>query len=120
MEKYDYMAAMVRDITMYIEDNGGLPEGQTRDEMAEKLDDELGVEDSVTGNGTGSYFKTQEEAEEALCHNLDLLFEAIREFGYPDLAGEKQPDVKALDVTIRCYLLYQAIWEVLERMGVPV
>ena len=37
--------------------------------------------DSVTGNGSGSYTFNSWAAEENLCHNMDLLKEALNEFG---------------------------------------
>lgn len=52
-------------------------------------------------------------AEEYLCHNLGLVSEACREFGgEPDLDNPE-----ACDVTIRCYLLYGCLTEVLEEIA---
>jgi hypothetical protein len=69
----------------------------------------------VTGNASGSYTFNAWKAEEYLCHNLDLLGEALAEFGCePNYITEK--GAEACDVTIRCYLLGQAISEVLSEM----
>ena len=91
----------------------GLSTSQTRDEFAERLNDDLWIDDSVTGNASGSYYCNTRKAEEALAHNLDLLGEALREFGCgPEYLIEK--GAEAADVTIRCYLLYSAISEALD------
>lgn len=55
----------------------------TEDELAMFLDEELWTYDSVTGNASGSYFCNAWKAEEAICHNLDLLEEVAEEFGCP-------------------------------------
>lgn len=118
MERYDYLEAMKNDIREYIEDN------YTSEELAEALEDmaefetalcdDLWIVDSVTGNASGSYFCNHWRTEEAICHNLDLLGEAMRELCC---------DVDALsngaewcDVTIRCYLLEQAVAAVLKDL----
>lgn len=68
------------------------------------------VFDSVTGNAS---FNTW-TAEEYLCHNWELLGEALTEFGCDMSYLEK--GAEACDVTIRCYLLGQAISEVLDEI----
>lgn len=70
--------------------------------------------DGVTGNASGSYTFNLWEAEENLCHNWELLCESLTEFGYDMSYLENGPE--ACDVTIRCYLLGQAISEVLDEM----
>ena len=68
----------------------------------------------VTGNGSGSYTFSAYEAEENLCHNWDLLEEACNEFGCLEEAISQGPE--ASDVTIRCYLLGQAIEAALQEI----
>ena len=85
-----------------------------REELEQKLNDDLWVEDSVTGNASGSYYCNAWKAEEALAHNWDVLEEALAEFGCEGNPIEK--GAEWCDVTIRCYLLGQAIAEVLEEM----
>lgn len=53
-------------------------------------------------------------AEEYLCHNWDLLGEALTEFGCDMSYLER--GAEECDVTIRCYLLGQAISEVLDEV----
>jgi hypothetical protein len=81
------------------------------------LNDRLFIEDSVTGNASGSYTFNAWQAEENLCHNLDLLGEAFSEFCVEDSAlKEAMESAEGCDVTIRCYLLGQAISEVLDEL----
>lgn len=65
-------------------------------------------------NGSGSYTFNRYQAEEYICHNLDLLAEALEEFGGG--ADVLKDGAEAADVTIRCYLLGQAIAEALEEI----
>ena len=114
MEKYDYLSAVESDVREYIENNVNFHDYSDLDEMKEDLNEKLFVEDSVTGNASGSYTFNTWKAEEYLCHNLDLLAEANEEFGgSSDILSD---GAEACDVTIRCYLLYQAIENVAPDM----
>lgn len=109
---YDYLENVKEDVKNYIDENINLKDF-TREELEERLNDELWAEDSVTGNGSGSYTFNTWQAEENLCHNMDLLKEALEAFG----SGSEylENGAEACDVTIRCYLLGNAIAEVLEE-----
>ena len=113
MEKYDYRQAVMDDIKQYIEDHDIKVTTSTRDELQDELYDDLFISDSVTGNASGSYTFNAWQAEENLCHNLDLLKEACNEFG-------SQCDIlesaESCDVTIRCYLLSECLAEVLDEL----
>ena len=112
MTEYNYLYAMTKDIINYIEENIDLGEYDTLEELEEHLNETLWTEDSVTGNASGSYTFSTWKAEEYLCHNLDLLADALREFSLGlDYLLEK--GAEAADVAIRCYLLGQAISEAL-------
>lgn len=114
MEKYDYLSAVESDVREYIENNVDFHDYSDLDEMEEDLNEKLFVEDEVTGNASGSYTFNTWQAEEYLCHNLDLLAEANEEFGgNSDILSD---GVEACDVTIRCYLLGQAIGNVAPDM----
>ena len=104
--KYDYYDAVLNDVREALK--------ETNERNYETLYDRLWVDDSVTGNGSGSYTFNTWEAEENLCHNLDLLREALEEFGCDISYLEK--GAEACDVTIRCYLLAQALSEALEEL----
>lgn len=114
MERYDYLEAVTSDVKDYINENIEMSEYSDRDELAKKLNERLWVVDSVTGNGSGSYTFNAWEAEENLCHNLDLLGEALSEFG--DVNFKMLDSAESCDVTIRCYLLPQAIDAALDEL----
>lgn len=114
MEKYDYLSAVESDVREYIENNVDFHDYSDLDEMKEDLNEKLFVEDSVTGNASGSYTFNTWKAEEYLCHNLDLLAEANEQFGgSSDILYD---GAEMCDVTIRCYLLGQAIENVAPDM----
>ncbi len=119
MEKYNYYEAVKEDVKNYISEHHDkvAQMGETREEIAQELNDTLWDDDSVTGNASGSYTFNTWKAEGYICHNLDLLAEACEEFG-SDYAKLLSDGAEACDVTIRCYLLSQAIWEVLEEDGI--
>jgi len=114
MEKYNYFEAVKNDVLDYINENEIKVTTSNKDELADSLNDDLWTNDSVTGNGSGSYFFNTWKAEEALCHNLDLLGEACEEFG--STADLLKDGAEACDVTIRCYLLPRAISEALDEL----
>ena len=116
---YNYLEAMVEDVKEVIKNEYDATEFTDRDEFEEKLNDELWINDSVTGNASGSYTFNRVEAKDYVEDNLDLLAEACREFGIDDATiGEKflDEEFEYFDVTIRCYLLSQAIAEALDDM----
>ena len=107
MTRYNYRENITSDIIDYINDNINLADYDSREDLAEYLGEELWTADSVTGNASGSYTFDRWEAEENLCHNLDLLQEACTEFGSDP--GQMLLDPESADVTIRCYLLGECI-----------
>lgn len=114
MERYDYLEAVTNDVKEYINDEIKLSDYSGRDELEEYLNERLWTCDSVTGNGSGSYTFNTWQAEENLCHNLDLLGEALSEFGSEP--RELLESAESCDVTIRCYLLNQAISAALDEL----
>ena len=111
---YNYYEAVTEDVMEYIKDEIDIEDFSSRASLTDYLYDTLFVEDSVTGNASGSYWFNSYKAEEAICHNLDLAKEAYAEFGsVPDLNNPE-----AVDVTIRCYLLSQAIEEALDNLDI--
>lgn len=116
MTNYNYLEAVTSDVLDYIKEVINLDEWKgNREELEEKLNDELWTVDSVTGNASGSYTFNTWEAEENLAHNWDLLAEALDEFGQ-DGTDVLRQGAEAMDVTIRCYLLGQAIAEALDEL----
>ncbi len=116
MEKYDYLQAVIDDVKQYIDENEITVTSENRDEVEQQLYDDCFIADSVTGNASGSYYCNAWKAEEALCHNWDLLGEAGDEFGDDSITNVLKQGPEACDVTIRCYLLGQAIPAVLDEM----
>lgn len=115
-ERYDYLEAVTDDVREYIREEVDLAEWKgNRDGLEEKLNDDLWTADSVTGNASGSYYCNAWRAEEALSHNWDLLAEALLEFGQ-DGTDVLEQGAESMDVTIRCYLLGQAIAEALDEL----
>lgn len=115
---YNYMEAMKNDIQEYINENINL-EDYTREELEEKLNDDLWIADEVTGNASGSYTFNSYQSKEYVTDNMDLAKEALTEFCVPaEEIGERflNEDWEYLDVTIRCYLLGQAIAEALDEI----
>lgn len=116
MTNYNYLEAVTSDVLDYIKEEINLDEWKgNREGLEEKLNDELWTVDSVTGNASGSYTFNTWEAEENLAHNWDLLAEALDESGQ-DGTDVLRQGAEAMDVTIRCYLLGQAIAEALDEL----
>ena len=109
MERYNYLAAVKDDVRNYISDEVNLSEFGGVEELNEFLNEKLFNENSVTGNSSYTYTYNREVATENLLDNMDLLSQAMDEFGNVLDKGEE-----LCDVTIRCYLLPQAINEVLD------
>jgi hypothetical protein len=88
------------------------------DGITEMLHDELWVDDSVTGNASGSYYCNSYNAKMAVIDNEDLLQDALREFCVePETITEHfiNGDWEYFDVTIRCYILGEVIADVVEN-----
>ena len=116
MERYDYLQAVKDDVKQYIQDNDIIVTTDNRDEVEQQLYDDCFISDSVTGNASGSYYCNAWKAEEAICHNLDLLGEAADEFGDDSITNVLKQGPEACDVTIRCYMLGQAIPAALDEI----
>lgn len=122
MTNYNYLETMVEDIKDYIRNNAELDRNDLeygREYLEEKLHDDLWTEDSVTGNASGSYFCNSYKSMECVLDNVDLLQKMCREFGVEaEEIGQKFLDEEWewMDVSIRCYLLGQAISQVLDEI----
>lgn len=130
---YDYRAAVAEDVRQYIEDENGLTgyienhgksaallekSDRARAELVSALYDSMFISDAVTGNASGSYWCSSYKATCALAGNLDLLADALAEFGGVDEETLKRYlySPETADVTIRCYLLPQAIEDYLNEL----
>lgn len=116
MEKYDYYKNVREDIKQRLNewlDFNRINDYSDIDEVINAVYDDFFNSDSITGNGSGSYTFNSWAAEENLCHNMDLLKEALDELG-----GELNDYIdsaEACDVTIRCYVLGQLVGEVVKE-----
>lgn len=82
--------------------------------IMERYDYFAAVKDYINENNIVVTSENAWTAEEYLCHNWDLLGEALTDFGCDmNYLGR---GAEACDVTIRCYLLGQAISEVLNEV----
>lgn len=117
---YDYLEQVTADVRDYVEQEIDLTEwAGDRDGLAEKLNDDLWTRDSVTGNASGSYTFNRVQAQIYVLDGMDELQEAVNEFGIDsETIVEKflKSDWEYFDVTIRCYLLGQAIAAVLDDL----
>ena len=118
--EYDYREVVKEDVIEQIKDGYKenslrLYKEEGRDALEEYLNDELWVDDQVTGNASGSYTFNTWEAEENLCHNMSVLEEACDEFGQ-DVGEAVKRGAEYCDVTIRCYLLGGAISEAIDEL----
>ena len=112
---YNYLENVTNDAKQAILDNLKYWDFADRDELEEVANDELWCNDAVTGNASGSYTFNTWQAEENLCHNMDELEEACNEFGQ-DIGEAVKQGAEYCDVTIRCYLLPQAISAAIDEL----
>lgn len=106
---YNYRREIKQDIKDYIRENN--PEMDF-----DSLYDTLWTEDSVTGNGSGSYTCNRYRAKEMVSDNDDLVCEAVAEFCIPaEEVAKHLTDWEYWDVTIRCSLLGECLADVLEE-----
>lgn len=115
MERYNYLEAVTADAKEAILEHINDWDFNDREELEEIANDVLWIDDAVTGNASGSYYCNTWRAEEALCHNRDLLEEAADEFGQ-DMDELFRACAETADVTIRCYLLGQAISAAIDEL----
>lgn len=102
MDKYDYYDSVLNDVLTYIED-AEISHDDDIDKISTDLYEQMWQSDNVTGNCSGSYTFNSYEAEENLCHNLDLVYEVYECFGYDGIPFNTEAE--KIDVSIRCYLL---------------
>ena len=114
---YNYLEELKSDVRTYIKEVASdYMDCEDMDELRDSLYDNLWDEDSVTGNGSGSYTFNREKAKEYVSDNMDLMVEAYKDLdSIESLVDDLEAlDFETIDVTIRCYLLSQALDEVFE------
>ena len=109
MEYYNYKDAMKEDIIAWMEDT------ETTWEDRDELHDILWTEDSVTGNASGSYTCNAGQAQEYVLGDPDAedyIRDMISEFCIePETIAEHLFDWEYWDVSIRCWLLSQVLYD---------
>ena len=121
MEKYNYLEAVTADAKQAILENLNDWDFSDREELEEIANDELWVDDSVTGNGSGSYTFNREAAKEYVTRSddgMDTLRDAVCDFDceHEAFTAFLKEDWEYFDVTIRCYLLGQAISAAIDEL----
>lgn len=119
METYNYLAQETQDVIDYFKNELTTEEQQQslqedEEDFIDGLKSRLFNEDSVTGNGSGSYTCNTLIAEQNLVGNWELLRAAIKEIA-PDFDAINR-GAKACDVLIRLYLLPEAIKEAVKQL----
>ena len=118
MAEYNYLAAVMDDVRRCIGDYDARGEGEDADDYKERLYDEMFIDDSVTGNGSGSYTFSTAKAKEYVLGGIETVAAAYREYGW-DLGKDlAEKNWERLDVIARCYCLGEALDVVLDEMGV--
>ena len=116
---YNYYDAVKADVLDYIREEINLADYDDLDDLAEKLEETLWINDSVTGNASGSYTFNSYTAKEYVFDNMDLVEEMASDFGI-DLSdiGRHflQENWEWFDVSIRCYVLDACIYDALEEI----
>ena len=115
MKTYNYLEAVTNDAKQAILENLNYWDFSDREELEEIANDSLWVDDSVTGNGSGSYTFSTWQAEENLCHNMDELTDACDGIEQ-DIGEAVKRGAEYCDVIIRCYLLGQAISAAIDEL----
>ena len=119
---YDYLEAVKDDVMEYIRNEVNVGDYSDRDEMGEQLYDTLFCEDSVTGNASGSYTFNRYKAKEHIESDPEAytyIRELVSEYGIDaETVADKflNENWEYWDVSIRCYLLYQAVEKALEEL----
>lgn len=117
-DDYNYHDAVYNDVLDWLENENTtlFPQDYNNAaDLADAISEELWACDSVTGNGSGSYWFNAWKAASALAHNYDLMNEVLEEYGTtPD--SEQYDAYEAHDVAIRCYMLHGVIDEAIDAM----
>lgn len=92
---------------------------EDREEFEQVLDEQLWIEDSVTGNASGSFTFSRNMAKHNVMTDTETVLEALRDFCVDaQTIAEKflTEDWEYFDVSARCYVLGQAINAALDKL----
>lgn len=114
MTREDYIEEIKNDIISEYEED--IRKGASEDE----INDWAWTNDSVTGNGSGSYTFNSAQAKENIDGAEDVIRELVDEYGIDaDTVADKflNEEWEYWDVSIRCYLLGEAIAQAFEEIN---
>ena len=121
---YNYKEQVENDVRDWVKDHSADLKELDRENISDYIFDRCWVNDSVTGNASGSYTFNRSQAREYFFNDSDsdeYISDMISE-GYTDAetVGQKiaDSDWEWIDVCIRCYLLGEAVSAVLDEMGI--
>lgn len=77
---YNYLETVKEDVKEYIAENIDISEFGDIEELKEKLNEDLWINDSVTGNASGSYTCNRAKAKKYVDDNKELIIEMAEEF----------------------------------------
>lgn len=118
MEKYNYYEEVKNCVIDYYNEHLTRYEDLERYELEEYLFDDCFNADDVTGNRSGSFTLNAWEADECLCHNNGILYNAIMESGGNfDTFETCLTSSETADVIVRCYVLRDAVNNALDELG---
>lgn len=114
-----YVDLVKNDIERYLVNTYGIDTDSYKKvfEDTDSLHDELWVDDSVTGNSTGSYTCNRELARSFVLGDMETVIEAAYDYGCIEEFTDRllKRDYEWLDVLARCYVLGEAISIVEEK-----
>ena len=125
MKKYNYLEAVKDDVETWLVDNSSqfeeIKDNNKIDGVIDwdgvkgDLNETLWNDDSITGNGSGSYTYNRERARDyVLSDGLQYLEDLVNEgwLTYEDIGKDvTNYNFESLDVSLRCYFLSQEIEE---------
>ena len=119
---YSYKEVVRSDVREWIEDNKEQIEGLDRHDAYDVVYDSCWVADEVTGNASGSYTFSRYEARQNFFNDEDsddYISQMIEDgFISADELGKKisESNWEYIDLSIRCWLLCDAVSDVLDEM----
>lgn len=114
MKKYNYKKVLKKDIYNNVLLDIDIKDYDDIESLKEYVKEASFVDCMVTGNEVDGYTANECEAEEYLCHNLDIFKKAAIEFDENlDILFRK--DVIYWDMLVRCYLVNDVVEEIFEN-----
>ena len=119
---YNYKEQIREDVREWIDENRDQIDGLDRHDAFEVVYESCWVDDSVTGNASGSYTFSRYEARQNFFNDDDSeeYIDQMIEDGFTtrESVGRavQESQWELLDVTIRCWLLCDAVTEIIDEI----